>query len=420
MLIETKSIHELKNAEYNPRVELKPGMPEFEKLKSSIDTFGLVDPPIWNKQTGHLVGGHQRVAVAKLLGMTKLDVSVVDLSLVKEKQLNLALNKISGEWDEDKLAQLLDDLGDEVEITGFDEDEVSDLIQAMEHKDDQAVDVVEDDFDVNSFLKDDQEPTAKLGQIWKLGRHYLMCGDSTDKDSVSKLMQGHQADLIITDPPYNVAVESHSKELQDSGRDIILNDKLASNDFNSFLDQVFARYQEISKDTTPVYVFHSATYQREFENAMNKNGIVVRAQCIWVKNNATFGWAQYRWQHEPCFYAYFDGKSPSWYGDRKQTTVWRDELVEDISTVWEVSRDNTNEYMHPTQKPISLIKIPMVNSSKRDDIIVDLFGGSGSTLITAEQLKRSCYTMELDPKFCDVILNRFEKLTGIKSELLEH
>lgn len=420
MKIVEKNINDLKSAVYNPRIILKPGMPEFEKLKRSIDTFGLVDPPIWNRRTGNLVGGHQRVAVAKTLGIGSLDVSVVDLPLEREKQLNLALNKINGKWDEDKLAHLLNefDQEDDINLTGFDRDEVDDLLQDMTYNEDEATEVTEDDFDVNSFVKNDDQPKTQLGQLWRLGHHYLLCGDATDKQSVAKLMQGHKAGLIITDPPYNVAVESNSKELKSSGRNNIMNDHMSGDDFNQFLGETFARYHEISQANTPLYVFHAATYQREFENALNENGIEVRAQCIWVKNNASFNFAQYRWRHEPCFYAHLKGEAPAWYGNHKQTTVWRDELIEDLSTVWEVKLDNSNGYLHPTQKPISLLKIPMVNSSKRGDIVVDLFGGSGSTLITAEQLQRTCYMMELDPKFCDVILKRFEQLTGVKPELM--
>lgn len=416
-------LSELKPADYNPRVQLEPGMVEYEKLKQSIIEFGFIDPPIFNKQTGNLVGGHQRVTVAKDLGLfDEIEVSVVDLPLEKEKALNIALNKISGQWDDQKLALLLKELDQDEslkELTGFDTDEVNDLLAKFDYQEDSEKVIEEDDFDVAGYIEDHEEPTTKRGQLFQLGDHYLMCGDSTSNEDVSVLMQNKKADLVVTDPPYNVAVKSTSDKLKSTGRDQILNDDMDSKKFNEFLFDVFKNYSELMKDEAAIYVFHGSSYQREFENAMNAAGIVVRSQCIWVKNGATFGWSQYRWQHEPVFYAYKEGNAPSWYGDRKQTTVWEDELLEDLpATVWRIGKDDVNKYYHPTQKPLSLIAIPVRNSSKRLDSVVDLFGGSGSTLMTCEQLGRSCYTMELDPIFCDVIIERFEKSTGKKAVLL--
>ncbi|HHX0204634.1 TPA: site-specific DNA-methyltransferase [Enterococcus faecalis] len=376
MQIEKMKLSDLKAADYNPRVDLKPGMQEYEKLKQSILEFGFVDPPIYNIQTGNLVGGHQRVAVAKELGLfNEIEVSVVDLSLDKEKALNVALNKISGRWDEEKLSILLNELDDEaVNLTGFDTEEVDGLLASFNYEEDIEKPIIEDDFQVNEFIENHHEAKTKLGQLWKLGNHYLLCGDATKPSDVEKLLQGKKANLVVTDPPYNVAVKSDNKELNESGR----------------------------------------------EKIMNAAGIFVRSQCIWVKNNATFGWSQYRWQHEPVFYAHKKKQAPVWYGDRKQTTVWQDDLLEDLpATIWKVPRDDVATYYHPTQKPLSLIAIPVRNSSKRQDIVLDLFGGSGSTLMTCEQLNRICYTLELDPLFCDVIIERFEKSTGIIAELVE-
>lgn len=223
----------------------------------------------------------------------------------------------------------------------------------------------------------------------------------------------------MTDPPYNVAVSSDSQELQESGRGKIMNDNMSDSDFDDFLTAVFNNYSASMNPSAAIYVFHGSSYQREFENAMNAAGIVVRSQCIWVKNNATFGWSQYRWQHEPVFYAFKKGAAPAWYGDRKQSTVWQDDLLEDLpATVWRVNRDDTTKYYHPTQKPLSLIAIPVRNSSKRNDVVLDLFGGSGSTLMTCDQLERVCFTLELDQIFCDVIIERWEQATGNKAELI--
>ncbi|EHY9269552.1 DNA modification methylase [Enterococcus faecalis] len=422
MHIKKMKLSDLKVAEYNPRVDLKPGMQEYEKLKQSILEFGFVDPPIYNIQTGNLVGGHQRVAVARELGLfNEIEVSVVNLPLNKEKALNVALNKISGQWDEEKLYVLLNELDDEaVSLTGFDTEEVDSLLDSFNYEEDIEKPIIEDDFQVNEFIENHPEAKTKMGQLWKLGNHYLLCGDATKAADVEKLLQGKKANLVVTDPPYNVAVKSENKELNESGREKIMNDDMSDEEFNQFLTAVFNNYANAMENDSAIYVFHGSSYQREFENSMNAAGIVVRSQCIWVKNNATFGWSQYRWQHEPVFYAHKKKQAPSWYGDRKQTTIWQDDLMEDLpATIWKVPRDDVSTYYHPTQKPLSLIAIPVRNSSKRQDIVLDLFGGSGSTLMTCNQLERRCYTLELDPLFCDVIIERFEKSTGIVAELID-
>lgn len=424
MNIRKVSVDEINPAPYNPRIDLKPGDEEYEKLKRSLYEFGYVEPLVWNERTGNLVGGHQRLKILLEQNISEVDVSVVDIDLTKEKALNIALNKISGQWDDEKLATLLQELTDTelgMDITGFDSDDLEELLEGLPA--DTGIDdpVEEDDFNVEEALENIKEPETQYGDIWKLGRHLLVCGDATKQDDINKLMQDDKADLVITDPPYNVAVTSESKELNDSGRESIMNDDMSADDFDSFLDGVFRNYSNLMKDTAAIYIFHGSSYQREFENAMNKYGILTRSQCIWVKNYPTFGWSQYRWQHEPVFYAYKKGHSPEWYGDRKQSTVWRAGLLEDVpepATVWEISRGNINDYVHPTQKPLELIAIPLKNSSKKKDIVVDLFGGSGSTLMTCEQTGRECRTMELDPVFCDVIKQRFYESTGIEPILI--
>lgn len=221
MQIEKMKLSDLKAADYNPRVDLKPGMQEYEKLKQSILEFGFVDPPIYNIQTGNLVGGHQRVAVAKELGLfNEIEVSVVDLPLDKEKALNVALNKISGRWDEEKLSVLLNELDDEaVNLTGFDTEEVDSLLASFNYEEDIEKPIIEDDFQVNEFIENHPEANTKTGQLWKLGNHYLLCGDATKLSDVEKLLQGKKANLVVTDPPYNVAVKSDNKELNESGRE---------------------------------------------------------------------------------------------------------------------------------------------------------------------------------------------------------
>ncbi len=425
MLIRKIPIQDINPASYNPRKDLCPGDEEYEKLKRSINEFGYVEPLVWNKHTGNLVGGHQRLKILLDSGVTEVQVSVVDMDIEKEKALNIALNKISGDWDDEKLAALLQELSDGsigIELTGFEQEELDEILDRLPADTEIDDPVEEDNFDVEEALENIIEPETNYGDVWKLGRHLLVCGDATKIEDINKLMGNDKADLVITDPPYNVAVTSDSKELNESGRDSIMNDDMSAEEFDGFLDSVFKSYAHLMKDTAAIYVFHGSSYQREFENAMNKYGIVVRSQCIWVKNYPSFGWSQYRWQHEPVFYAFKKGATPDWYGDRKQSTVWRAGLLEDVpepSTVWEVSRGNINNYVHPTQKPLELIAIPLKNSSNKKEIVVDLFGGSGSTLMICEQTDRECRTMELDPIFCDVIKKRFYESTGIEPILLK-
>ncbi|WP_339294356.1 site-specific DNA-methyltransferase [Paenibacillus sp. FSL W7-1279] len=419
-------IDQINAAAYNPRIDLQPGDPEYEKLKRSIEEFGYVEPIVWNERTGNMVGGHQRYKImVHELGRTELLVSVVDLDDQQERLLNLALNKVSGRWDEEALGRLLDELqesGTDLYLSGFDQEEIEDLVSALPEVPDIEDPVVEDDFDVGKALDDIKEPETQRGDVWQLGPHRLVCGDATDPADVARLMEGAKAALVVTDPPYNVAVESDSERLAADGRSSIMNDDMPAEEFAGFLHAVFERYSSIMEATAAIYVFHPSSYQREFEDAMNAAGIVVRSQCIWVKNAASFGWSQYRWQHEPVFYAHLRGKAPAWYGDRRQSTVWRAGLPGEPAeprTVWEVSRGDVGKYVHPTQKPLELLAIPIGNSSQKGDDVVDFFGGSGSTLMTCDQMGRKCRTLELDPVFCDVIKRRYQEATGIKPVLID-
>lgn len=421
-------IKQLNAATYNPRVDLQPGDPEYEKLRRSLDEFGYVDPIVWNEQTGNMVGGHQRYKVmVNEQGCTELAVSVVNLDPERERLLNLALNKVSGRWDDEALAQLLNELqegGADLGLSGFNSEEIEELIDEFVGVPDTEIDqlVVEDDFDVQGALDQIKEPETQRGDIWQLGRHILMCGDSTNAEDVTRLMDGTKAALVVTDPPYNVAVQSDSARLAEAGTSSIMNDDMPADEFAGFLYAVFEQYAVAMDPTAAIYIFHPSSYQREFEDAMNTAGITVRCQCVWVKNVATFGWAQYRWKHEPVFYGHMKGKTPAWYGDRTQTTVWRSGLPVEApqpETVWEISKGDVTKYVHPTQKPLELLAIPIRNSSQRGNTVADFFGGSGSTLMTCEQLDRSCRTMELDPIFCDVIKKRYQMATGIEPKLYQ-
>lgn len=395
MQIEIMKLANLKPADYNPRIELTAGMDEYEKLKQSILEFGFVDPPIFNKRTGNLVGGHQRVAVAKDLELyEEIEVSVVDLPLDKEKALNVALNKISGHWADDKLALLLKELDAEnLDLSGFAEEEIQDVIEQYDMKLDMETEAMDDEFEIEL----PEKPKATLGDIYQLGNHRLMCGDSTNKEHLELLMNGYKADLLITDPPYNVNYEGKT---EDSLK--IQNDNKTSSEFYEFLKSAFdAVASNLSKGTS-FYVWYASSEVVNFVTALVDSGFLVKQELIWCKNTFVLGRQDYHWQHEPCLYGWKSDGSHKWRGDRKQTTVL------------EFDKPLANKD-HPTMKPVPLFDYQIKNSSRKGDKVLDIFGGSGTTMIACEQNGRQAYLMELDPRYVDVIVNRWEEFTGKKA-----
>lgn len=394
MNIQKINIEKLKAAEYNPRKDLKPEDEEYQKIKRSILEFGYVAPIIVNADMT-VIGGHQRLKVLKELGYKKVECNIVDLDKTKEKALNIALNKITGEWDNSKLEELLAELKEtdiDMDMTGFTFDEVDNILKDIEGS-------KEDDFDLDQALNEIEEPTTRPGDIWILGKNRLMCGDSTQKEQVMRLMDKQDADMLLTDPPYNVDYEGKTVDALK-----IENDNMTSTEFYNFLLDSFRNMFEVTKCGSSVYVFHADTEGLNFRNAFNAVGFKL-AQClVWVKNTFVMGRQDYQWRHEPILYGWKEGAGHYFINDRKQ------------STVLEFDKPTRNAE-HPTMKPIDLLVYLIKNSSKENDLILDLFGGSGSTLIAAEQVKRRCYTMELDPKYCDVIVKRWELLTGEKAVL---
>lgn len=387
MLIERKAVTALLPAEYNPRKDLKPGDAEYEKLKRSIEQFGYVEPVIWNKSTGHVVGGHQRLKVLIDMGITEVECVVVEMDEDKEKALNIALNKISGDWDKDKLALLISDLQGadfDVSLTGFAPAEIDALF-----KDAIKDGVKDDDFDVAEELE--KPPLTRSGDVWTLGRHRLVCGDSTKTETFDLLMGSRKANLVITDPPYNVNYEGSAGKIK--------NDNMADEAFYNFLLAAFQNTEAAMTDDASIYVFHADTEGLNFRRAFADAGFYLSGCCIWKKQSLVLGRSPYQWQHEPVLFGWKKKGKHQWYTGRKESTIWE----------FEKPKKNGD---HPTMKPIPLLAYPIMNSSMSNCLVLDPFGGSGSTLIACEQTDRICCTIELDEKFCDVIVKRYIQQVG--------
>lgn len=387
MQIEKLKTEQLIPADYNPRKDLKPGDADYEKLKRSIEQFGYIEPVIWNKNTGRVVGGHQRLKVLLDMGIAEVECVVIEMDEEKEKALNIALNKISGDWDKDKLALLISDLQGvdfDVSLTGFEPGEIDDLFKTT-----LTDGIHDDDFDVDAEL---QNPAvSKLGDVWTLGRHRLVCGDSTKADTFTLLMDGKQANLTITDPPYNVNYEGTAGKIQ--------NDNMGNEAFYDFLLAAFTNTEAVMTQDASIYVFHADTEGLNFRRAFSDAGFYLSGTCIWKKQSLVLGRSPYQWQHEPILFGWKKKGKHMWYSDRKQTTIWE----------FDKPKKNAD---HPTMKPIALLAYPIMNSSLTNCIVLDPFGGSGSTLIACEQSQRICHMIELDEKYCDVIVKRYIEQAG--------
>ena len=379
-------ISALKPAEYNPRKKLKPGDKEYKKIKDSIEEFGFADPLVVNSDMT-IIGGHQRLNVAIDLGYTEVPCAVVDIDKTREKALNIALNKITGEWDEQMLADLLTDLKEadyDLDYTGFEAPEVEQLFSNIYDKK-----VKEDDFDVDKEL---QQPCfSQLGDLWCLGKHRVICGDSTGEEIYTRLMDGQLANLVLTDPPYNVDVE------ETAGK--IMNDNMGDQEFYNFLLSAYRCMHANLADDGSIYVWHADTEGINFRTAFKDAGFYLSGCCIWVKNALVLGRSPYQWRHEPCLFGWKQKGKHQWYGDRKQTTVWE----------YDKPRSSKD---HPTMKPVQLMSYPIKNSTMTNGIVLDPFLGSGSTLIACCETDRVCRGIELDPKFVDCIVKRYIEWAG--------
>nr|WP_325300199.1 site-specific DNA-methyltransferase [uncultured Dysosmobacter sp.] len=443
MKMEVRALADLRPAEYNPRVALTPEDKEYQDIKRSIETFGYVDPIIVNAD-GTIIGGHQRYTVLSDMGYETAQVVVVDLDKQDEKALNIALNKITGEWDEIKLKDLLLELDlneYDLRATGFSAQEIDDLCIRLE-KDLAAED---DGFEPEKEREAIEEPITKRGDIWILGRHRLMCGDSTSAEDMAALMGGEEADLIITDPPYNVDYSAklefmlRHQDPEHKHRDPmqIQNDKMEDEDFQEFLEASLGNTANIARPGAAIYCFHASMKVVPFFHALQAAGFKISQFLIWEKNTFALGMLDYHWRHEPIFYGWKEGAAHYFIEDCTQDTVLleddidldsmrKQDLITYIEQLRESFRDRTTVLyenkplkndIHPTMKPVPLIGKLMKNSSKPGWNVADPFGGGGSTLMAAEQLNRTAFIMEIDEGYCDVIIRRWEAFTGEKAVL---
>ena len=405
LAIERRKLSELVKAEWNPR---KITTEQQAALQRSLAEFGTVEPIIINRATGNVVGGHQRLDALLALGETETDVLVGDWSAEKEKALNVALNKIHGDWDEVKLADVLTELQSaelEIALTGFSEEEIERLL-FKEFEGETDADDVPDESQV--------ETRCKRGDLWQLGEHRLLCGDSTVPENVERLIGGIKADMIFTDPPYGVSIGAKNRMLnsfQKAGRNLtdIVDDNSSPDELKSILLPAFKNARALMSDDCTVFV--TAPQGGDLGMMMmmmQEAGLKIRHVLIWKKNAPTFSMNRldYDYQHEPILLTW--GKRHKFYG-----------LGDHKTSVWEIDKPRKSAE-HPTMKPVALVKNALLNNSTGKDNVYDPFLGSGTTLIACEQLGRRCFGLEIEPRYCDVILARWEKFTGKVATLLEN
>lgn len=362
---------------------------QINKLRSSLREFGFINPVIIDRDYG-VIAGHGRILAAKEEGITEVPCVFADyLTEAQKKAYIIADNRMAMDagWDEELLRVEIEALQAEafdVSLTGFDPNEIDDLF-----KENLKVGLHDDDFDIEAELK---KPTfTKAGDVWTLGRHRLVCGDSTKKETYDILMDGKKANLVLTDPPYNVNYEGTAGKIK--------NDHMSNDAFYQFLLDAFTNMEAVMADDASIYVFHADTEGLNFRRAFADAGFYLSGCCIWKKNSLVLGRSPYQWIHEPVLFGWKKSGKHAWYAGRKETTVWE----------YDKPKKNAD---HPTMKPIALLAYPIMNSSMTNALVLDPFGGSGSTLIACEESERTCYTVELDEKYCDVIVKRYIEQVG--------
>lgn len=427
--VEYLPIEEIKPYENNAKIHTPE---QIDQIKESIKQFGMNDPiGIWSKDN-IIVEGHGRLLACQELGYKEVPIiRLDDLTDEQRRAYTLAHNQLTMNtgFDIDTLTEELENLSIDMSEFGFEDINKEDF------------NIEEDDFD----FEEEERPEAKTkrGEIYKLGGHVLMCGDSTEEKDVLKLMDGHIADLLVTDPPYNVAlgvgdtpeIAKIRKRRTDGLK--IENDQMGSDEFYEFLYKAFTNAYNNLKKGGAYYCWHATTSQKTFQEALEDAGLIPHQVLIWNKNALVMGRQDYQWKHEPCFYGWKEGEGHYFTYDRTQTTViddksidfdnlTKEEAIRMLKKIYseEVPKSIINENkpsrneLHPTMKPINLIGRLINNSSEKNQIVLDLFGGSGTTLMACEQLGRKCYMMEYDPIYVDAIIQRYEEFTGKKAELI--
>lgn len=382
-----------------------------DQMAASIRQFGFKIPML-AKSDGEVVDGHLRLKGAKREGLTELPVILCDeWTEAQVKAFRLMVNKSVewADWDSDLLKVELGELQKldfDLALTGFELEETSGLLDGSWAPPERETlrptrvpPAVEQPGDEDATPEAPVQPVTLAGDIWLLGNHRLMCGDSTSTETVETLMDGGKAHLVFTDPPYNVDYEGYTGEKLK-----IQGDKMDAAQFTTFLQQVFFAYARAVLPTASLYVCHPSSWQREFQSALEVAGFHVRTQIIWAKNTFAWGFSRYKFQHEPIFYAHVAENKDAWYGDKSQSTLWQE-------------KKPAANRLHPTMKPVELVERAIVNSSQAGEIVLDLFGGSGSTLIAAHKNGRVARLMELDPKYCDVIVQRWQEFSGQTASL---
>src|ERR1035437_9566997 len=371
----------------NPRTHTPE---QVAQIAASIREFGWTNPVLVGADND-VIAGHARLLAARQLGMAEVPViQLGHLSEAQRRALVIVDNQltINAGWSEETLRielQALQEADFDLTLVGFDEDELARLLAAEE-----ATSGLTDEDAVPEVL---EAPISVAGDLWRLGQHVLLVGDATNEADVARLINGAAADLVFIDPPYNCDYQGYTEEHL-----TIQGDRMSGAEFKQFLEAAFLSCRAVIKPGASLHVCHSSSWQREFQNALEAAGFEVRCQIIWAKNTFAWGFGRYKFRHEPIFYCHVAGQKDPWYGDKSQ------------STLWEEKKPAANR-LHPTMKPVELVRRALINSSKAGDVVVDLFGGAGSTLLGCEGTGRICLTMELDPKYADVVVSRWQEFT---------
>jgi DNA modification methylase len=403
----------------NPRI-MAAG--EMENLRRSINQWGMVEPIVARKEDNTVIGGHQRLEAARAMGLTKVPVVFVEVDGHQAKALNIALNKIHGDWDLSKLAELLAELQElpdlDETLTGFDQREMEQLLAELEHE--QSPPPFEESFDVAAEMlraRQSAAPTrVQRGDLWQLGKHRLLCGDCTDVAAWEALMTGKRARAVVTDPPYGVSYvggrAAQQARIAKARRGVeqpsdAYWDELTPQAYRRLLTSALTLAHRHSDAVASLYLWFASAHLRDVLSCLEESGWQERNLVVWVKNNGAGAlFAQYKHWFEPLFYAHKRGQSPRWHGPTNESTVWRHD------------KPVSNE-LHPTMKPLALIERAMLNATVRGQIVVDPFLGSGTAIVAAQRAGRICYGMDLEPRYCDVIVARWEAQTGAKAVKVE-